>query len=164
MHKHIDSGNKLGSFDKSILHDLTFVLTQAMFGYFQILQSYLRNFVDLPKIKICDDMPEFGQIIQKLAEFKNTDGGLVFHHDGLRKFFNVDLSRVLEHNSWWLNENSEFTFEESDGTLISFNVGELQGELAYINAIVLTFTESYVKNFDGTNYENMKRTYPQLFR
>lgn len=164
LHTHIDNGKNLKSFDDFILTDLTFVLTQTMFGYFQILKSYLVGCVDLLKIKILQDDPKFDQIVKKLSEFKNLDGGLVFHYDGLRKLFNVDLSRVLEHDSWWLNENLEFTFEELDGTIISFNIGELQGELAGINAIVLSFTENYLKNFESANYENIRRSYPCLFR
>jgi hypothetical protein len=164
LHAHIDDGNTLESFDESILKDLTFVLTHAMFGYFQIFKSYLAYCIDLSKIKISEDDPKFDQIVKKLSEFKNHDGGLVFHYDGLRKFFNIDMIHVLEHDLWWLNENSEFTFEELDGTIISFNIGELEEELASINALVLGFSKNYVKNFDGANYENMKHSYPNLFR
>ena len=110
------------------------------------------------------DDPKFAQVVKQLSEFKNPDGGLVFHYDGLRKFFNVDMSYTLEHDLWWLNENLEFTFEELDGTVVSFNVGELQGELAGINALVLAFTKNYVKIFDSANYESMKHNYPQLFQ
>jgi hypothetical protein len=164
LHAHIDNGNSLESFDFSILNDLTFVLTQAMFSYFQIFKSYLIGCVDLSKIKMSQNDPEFAQIVKKLSEFKNPDGGTVFHYDGLRKFFNVDMSHALEHDLWWLNENLEFTFEELDGTVISFNIGEMQGELAGINAIVLAFTKNYVKNFDSANYESMKHAYPRLFQ
>jgi hypothetical protein len=164
LHTHIDSGNHLESFDDSILTDLTLILIQTMFGYLQIFKSYLLECVDLSRIKMSDDNPKFAEIVKKLSEFKNPDGGLVFHYDGLRKFFNVEMNHVLEHDLWWLNENLEFTFEELDGTIISFNVGELQGELAGINAIVLAFTKNYVKSFDGVNYENMKHTYPHLFQ
>jgi len=143
---------------------LTFVLTQTMFGYFQIFQSYLGDCIDFSKIKMSENDPKFAQIVKKLSEFKNTDGGLILHYDGLRKFFNVDMCETLEQDSWWLNENSEFTFEELDGTIISFNIGELQGELAGINAIVLAFNDNYVKSFDAINYESMKRSYPQMFR
>jgi hypothetical protein len=164
LHTHIDNGNNLESFDDVILIDLTFILTQTMFGYFQIFTSYLIDCVDLSKIKMSQDDPKFAQVVKQLSEFKNPDGGLVFHYDGLRKFFNVDMSYTLEHDLWWLNENLEFTFEELDGTVVSFNVGELQGELAGINAIVLAFTKNYVKNFDSVNYEGMKHDYPHLFR
>ena len=164
LHTHINNGNNLESFDDVILTDLTFVLTQTMFGYFQIFTSYLVGCVDLSKIKMSQDDPKFAQVVKRLSEFKNPDGGLVFHYDGLRKFFNVDMSHTLEHDLWWLNENLEFTFEELDGTVVSFNVGELQGELAGINALVLAFTKNYVKNFDSANYESMKHNYPQLFQ
>ncbi|QMU55126.1 MAG: hypothetical protein GKS07_09700 [Nitrosopumilus sp.] len=164
LHTHIDNGNNLESFDGMILTDLTFVLTQTMFGYFQIFTSYLVDCIDLSKIKMSKNDPKFAQVVKQLSEFRNHDGGLVFHHDGLRKFFNVDMSHTLEHDLWWLNENLEFTFEELDGTVVSFNIGELQGELAGINAIVLAFTKNYVKTFDSMNYDGMKRNYPQLFR
>ena len=163
LHAHIDNGNGLEIFDESVLKDLTFVMSQAMFGYFQIFKSYIANCVDLFKIKVPKDDPKFDEIVKKLSELKNPEGGLVFHYDGLRKFFNVDMIHALEHDLWWLNENLEFTFEELDGTIISFNIGELQGELAGVNAIVLGFTKNYVKSFDGANYENMKRSYPSLF-
>jgi len=164
LHAHIDSGNSLENFDDSILTDLTLVLTQTIFGYFQIFESYLLDCVDLSKIKMSDDDPKFSEIVKKLSEFRNHDGGLIFHYDGLRKFFNVEMSHVLENDLWWLNENLEFTFEELDRTIISFNVGELQEELAGINALVLAFTKNYVKSFDGVNYDNMKNTYPHLFQ
>ena len=164
LHKHIDNGNNLHDFDKSILADLIFILSQTMLGYFEIFKSYLENFLDLSRILISDDTPTFNEIVKKLSEFKNSDGGLVFHYDGLRKFFNMDMRNTLIHDSWWLDENFEFTFEELDGTVISFNIGELHGELAGINAIVFSFAENYVKNFDSLNYENIRHTYPQLFR
>ncbi len=163
LHAHIDNGGGLESFDESVLKDLTFVLVHTMFGYFQIFKSHLAYCVDLSKINMSENDPKFDQIVKKLSEFKNHDGGLVFYYDGLRKFFNLDLIHALERDLWWLNENLEFTFEEIDGTVISFNIGELQEELAAINAIVLGFTENYVKNFDGANYENMKHSYPNLF-
>ncbi len=164
LHKHIDNGKTLQDFDKSILTDLVFILSQTILGYFEIFKSYLENCLVLPKILISEDNPSFNQMVKKLSEFKNCDGGLVFHYDGLRKFFNMDMRNTLIHDSWWLNENFEFTFEELDGTVISFNIGELHGELAGINAIVFAFAENYVKSFDSLNYENMKHTYPQLFR
>ncbi len=164
LHNHIDHGNNLDDFDKVVLSDLIFILAQAMLGYFEILKLYLQNCLDLNKITISEDGSRFDEMIEKLSEFQDPSGKLVFHYDGLRKFFNVDLRRALVHDSWWLNENSEFTFEESDGTLISFNIGELHGDLASVNAIVLAFTENYVKHFDDVNYENIKNSYPQLFR
>ena len=164
LRDHIDDGNNLASFDKSVLIDLIFILAQTMFSYFQIFKSYLIACIDLSKIKISEDEPKFGQMVKKLSEFKNPDGGLIFHYDGLRKFFNVEIEHTLKHDLWWLNENLEFTFEESDGTIISFNIGELQEELAVINAIVLAFTENYVKNMDEANYGNLKHRYPQLLR
>ena len=166
LHKHIDNGNNLDDFDKVILLDLIFILAQAMLGYFEIFKSYLQNCLDLQKIVMGndDDDPMFGQLVKKLSEFRNTDGGLVFHYDGLRKFFNVDMQNTLIHDSWWLNENLEFTFEELDGTVIPLNIGELHGELVNINAIVLAFARNYVKNFDSENYANIKQSYPQLFQ
>ena len=161
---HIDGNGSLESFDRTTLTDLTLILAQTMFGYFQIFKSYLLGCVDLSKVKITHDRPKFSELIKKLSEFRNSDGGLLFHYDGLRKFFNVDVSHALENDLWWLNENLEFTFEEMDGTIISYNVGELQGELANINAIVLAFAKNYVKNFDNSNYDNMVETYPHLFK
>ena len=164
LRNHIDGGGNLERFDRTMLNDLTFVLTQTMFGYFQIFKSYLFGCVDPSKVNLADDRQKFSEMVKKLAEFRNSEGGLLFHYDGLRKFFNIDVFHALENDLWWLNENLEFTFEEIDGTIISYNVGELQGELAGINAIVLAFTKNYVKIFDGSNYDNMMQTYPHLFR
>ncbi len=164
LRMHVDSKKSFESFDRMTLTDLTLILAQAMFGYFQIFKSYLLGCIDLSKVKMTTNPPKLSEMVKKLAEFRNSDGGLLFHYDGLRKFFNLDVSYALEHDLWWLNENLEFTFEEIDGTVISYNVGELQGELASINAIVLAFAKNYVKNFDGSNYDNMIQTYPHLFK
>ena len=165
LHTHMDDGNSLESFDSEILYDLIFVLTQAIFGYFQIFRSCLMSCLDFTKIKVSQGIDsKFDETVRKICEFKNPDGGLILHYDGLRKFFSVDVSHALEHDLWWLNENSEFTFEEIDGTLISLNIGELQGELANIHAIALAFVENYAKKFNGKDYDDMKHTYPQMFR
>ena len=164
LHKYMNDGNKSDDFDKVILSELIFILAQATLGYFEIFKSYLGKCLDFPKIMISNNNPTFDLMIKKLSEFKNTDGGLIFHYDGLKKFFNIELRNTLIHDSWWLNENSEFTFEEGDGTVISLNIGELHGELASINAIVLVFAKNYVQSFDSVNYENMKHNYPHLFR
>ena len=164
LRTHMDGGNNPGIFDSKILCDLTFVLAQTIFGYFQIFRSCLMCCLDFTKINVSlDNDPKFDETIRKLCEFKNSDGGLILHYDGLRKFFSMDVFHALEHDLWWLNENSEFTFEEIDGTMISLNVGELQEELASINGIVLAFVENYVKNFNGTEYESIRHTYPHLF-
>ena len=163
LHKHIDDGNKPGDFDKIILSDLIFILAQSIMGYFEIFKSYLEKCLNFSKITMHDNDHTFDLMIKKLSEFKNIEGGLIFHYDGLRKLFNIDLRNTLIHDSWWLNENSEFTFEEIDGTVISLNIGELHDELAGINAIVLAFAENYIKSFDSVNYENLKNNYPNLF-
>ena len=43
-----------------------------------------------------------------------------------------------------------------DETEISLSIGELYGELAGINAIVVAFTENYLKIFDKTLLEHLK--------
>ncbi len=73
---------------------------------------------------------------------------MLFSKDGLRKFFNVELRDALGNDNWWLNSNSEFTFKEEDGTEISLNIGEQQGDLAGINAIVNAFLRMYLTKFN----------------
>ena len=78
---------------------------------------------------------------------------LYFIKQDLELFFNVDLRNVLTSDSWWINNNFEFTYEEPDGTEISLSIGELHGELASINSVVLGFTENHQKNSDAESLE-----------
>ena len=91
-------------------------------------------------------------MIDHLGDYK-SNGVSVFHKAGLRTFFNVDLRNVLTNDSWWINNNFEFTYEEPDGTEISLSIGELHGELASINSVVLGFTENHQKNSDAESLE-----------
>ena len=153
--KHMGNGKRLEDFDKGIMFDLICVMAQAALSYFEIFKSFLTCCINLRKIGISEEKPTYDDIVDSLGDYKN-DGVLVFHKAGLRTFFNVNLRNSLIHDSWWINHNVEFTYKESDETEISLSIGELHGELAGINAIVVAFAENYLKIFDKNLLEHLK--------
>ena len=160
--KHMGDGRRLEDFDKGVMFDLICVMAQSALSYFEMFRSLLACCIDLRKVGISEEKPTYGEIIDSLGDYKN-DGILVFHKAGLRSFFNVDLRNSLIHDSWWVNHNAEFTYRESDETEISLNIGELHGELASINAIVVAFTENYLKLFDKNVLEHLKHNTVRFF-
>ena len=147
LKQHMSNGNQVGDFDKSTMFDLIAMFAQAILSYFEIYKSCLKFSLNFEKLGIVKSDPSYNEMIDHLGDYKNN-GVSVFHKAGLRTFFNVDLRNVLTNDSWWINNNFEFTYEEPDGTEISLCIGELHGELASINAIVLGFTENHQKNSD----------------
>ena len=114
----------------------------------QLVEAECLKFsLNFKKLGIVKDDPGHTEPLFTSYDYKNN-GISVFHKAGLRTFFNVDLRNVLTNDSWWLNNNFEFTYEEPDGTELSLSIGELYGELASINSIVLGFTENHQKNSD----------------
>ena len=147
LKQHMSDGNKVEDFDKSQMFDLIAMFAQSIMSYFEIYKSCLKFSLNFEKLEITKSEPGYNEMIDHLGDFKNN-GVSVFHKAGLRTFFNVDLRNVLTNDSWWINNNFEFTYEEPDGTELSLSIGELYGELASINSIVLGFTENHQKNFD----------------
>ena len=147
LKQHMSDGNKVEDFDKSQMFDLITMFAQSIMSYFEIYKSCLKFSLNFEKLEITKSQPGYNEMIDHLGDFKNN-GVSVFHKVGLRTFFNVDLRNVLTNDSWWINNNFEFTYEEPDGTELSLSIGELYGELASINSIVLGFTENHQKNFD----------------
>ena len=147
LKQHMSDGNKVEDFDKSQMFDLITMFAQSIMSYFEIYKSCLKFSLNFEKLEITKSEPGYNEMIEHLGDFKNN-GVSVFHKAGLRTFFNVDLRNVLTNDSWWINNNFEFTYEEPDGTELSLSIGELYGELASINSIVLGFTENHQKNFD----------------
>ena len=148
LKQHMSDGNKVEDFDKSQMFDLITMFAQSIMSYFEIYKSCLKFSLNFEKLEITKSQPGYNEMIDHLGDFKNN-GVSVFHKAGLRTFFNVDLRNVLTNDSWWINNNFEFTYEEPDGTELSLSIGELHGELASINSIVLGFTENHQKNFDA---------------
>ena len=148
LKQHMSDGNKVEDFDKSQMFDLITMFAQSIMSYFEIYKSCLKFSLNFEKLEITKSQPGYNEMIDHLGDFKNN-GVSVFHKAGLRTFFNVDLRNVLTNDSWWINNNFEFTYEEPDGTELSLSIGELHGELASINSIVLGFTENHQKNFDN---------------
>ena len=147
LKQHMSDGNKVEDFDKSQMFDLITMFAQSIMSYFEIYKSCLKFSLNFEKLEITKSQPGYNEMIDHLGDFK-SNGVSVFHKAGLRTFFNVDLRNVLTNDSWWINNNFEFTYEEPDGTELSLSIGELYGELASINSIVLGFTENHQKNFD----------------
>ena len=152
LKQHMSNGNQVGDFDKSIMFDLIAMFAQGMLSYFEIYKSCLKFSLNFEKLGIVKLDPGYNEMIDHLGDYKNN-GVSVFHKAGLRTFFNVDLRNVLRNDSWWINNNFEFTYEEPDGTEISLSIGELHGELASINSVVLGFTENHQKNSDAESLE-----------
>ena len=152
LKQHMSDGNKVEDFDKSTMFDLICMFAQGTLSYFEIYKSCLKFSLNFEKIGIVKENPGYNEMIDHLGDYKNN-GVSVFHKAGLRTFFNVDLRNVLRNDSWWINNNFEFTYEEPDGTEISLSIGELHGELASINSIVLGFTENHQKNSDAESLE-----------
>ena len=148
LKQHMSDGNKVEDFDKSQMFDLITMFAKSIISYFEIYKSCLKFSLNFEKLEITKSQPGYNEMIDHLGDFKNN-GVSVFHKAGLRTFFNVDLRNVLTNDSWWINNNFEFTYEEPDGTELSLSIGELHGELASINSIVLGFTENHQKNFDA---------------
>ena len=147
LKQHMSNGNKVEDFDKSTMFDLISMFAQTIWSYFEIYKSCLKFSLNFKKLGIMKSDPGYNEMINHLGDYKNNDVS-VFHKAGLRTFFNVDLRNVLTNDSWWINNNFEFTYEEPDGTEISLSIGELHGELASINSIVLGFTENHQKSSD----------------
>jgi len=147
LKQHMSNGNKVEDFDKSTMFDLISMFAQTILSYFEIYKSCLKFSLNFEKLGIMESDPGYNEMINHLGDYKNNDVS-VFHKAGLRTFFNVDLRNVLTNDSWWINNNFEFTYEEPDGTEISLSIGELHGELASINSIVLGFTENHQKSSD----------------
>jgi len=152
LKQHMSDGNKVEDFDKCIMFDLIAMFAQAILSYFEIYKLCLKFSLNFEKLGITKSNPGYNEIIDRLGDYKD-DGVSVFHKAGLQTFFNVDLRNVLKNDSWWINNNFEFTYEEPDGTEISLSIGELHGELASINSIVLGFTENHQKNSDNNSLE-----------
>jgi hypothetical protein len=148
LKQHMSDGNKVEDFDKSIMFDLISMFAQGTLSYFEIYKSCLKFSLNFEKLGIVKEDPGYNEMIDYLGDYKNN-GIPVFHKAGLRTFFNIDLRNVLTNDSWWINSNFEFTYEEPDGTELSLSIGELYGELASINSIVLGFTENHQKNADN---------------
>ena len=147
LKQHMSNGNQVNDFDKSMMFDLIAMFAQAMLSYFEIFKSCLKFSLNFEKLGMVKTNSGYNEMIDHLGDFKNN-GVSVFHKAGLRTFFNVNLRNVLTNDSWWINNNFEFTYEEPDGTEISLSIGELYGELASINSVVLGFTENHQKNSD----------------
>ena len=152
LKQHMSDGNKVEDFDKSTMFDLICMFAQGTSSYFEIYKSCLKFSLNFEKIGIVKENPGYNEMIDHLGDYKNN-GIPVFHKAGIRTFFNVDLRNVLKNDSWWINNNFEFTYEEPDGTELSLSIGELYGELASINSIVLGFTENHQKNSDNEPLE-----------
>jgi hypothetical protein len=152
LKQHMSNGNQVGDFDKSTMFDLIAMFAQAILSYFEIYKSCLTFSLNFEKLGIVKSDPGYDEMIDRLGDYKNN-GISVFHKAGLRTFFNLDLRNVLTNDSWWINNNFEFTYEEPDGTEISLSIGELHGELASINSIVLGFTENHQKSSDAESLE-----------
>ena len=152
LKQHMSNGNKFEDFDKSTMFDLIAMFAQAILSYFEIYKSCLTFSLNFEKLGIVKSDPGYDEMIDRLGDYKNN-GISVFHKAGLRTFFNLDLRNVLTNDSWWINNNFEFTYEEPDGTEISLSIGELHGELASINSIVLGFTENHQKSSDAESLE-----------
>ena len=152
LKQHMSDGNKVEDFDKSTMFDLICMFAQGTLSYFEIYKSCLKFSLNFEKIGIVKENPGYNEMIDHLGDYKNN-GIPVFHKAGIRTFFNVDLRNVLKNDSWWINNNFEFTYEEPDGTELSLSIGELYGELASINSIVLGFTENHQKNSDNEPLE-----------
>ena len=148
----MSDGNKVEDFDKSTMFDLISMFAQGTLSYFEIYKSCLKFSLNFKKLGILKEDPGYNEMINHLGDYKDN-GISVFHKAGLRTFFNVDLRNVLKNDSWWINNNFEFTYEEPDGTELSLSIGELYGELASINSIVLGFTENHQKNSDNKSLE-----------
>ena len=152
LKQYMSNGNQVNDFDKSMMFDLIAMFAQAMLSYFEIFKSCLKFSLNFEKLGMIKTNSGYNEMIDHLGDYKNN-GVSVFHKDGLRTFFNVDLRNILINDSWWINNNFEFTYEEPDGTEISLSIGELHGELASINSIVLGFTENHQKNSDAESLE-----------
>ena len=152
LKQHMSNGNQVNDFDKSTMFDLIAMFAQAILSYFEIYKSCLTFSLNFEKLGIVKSDPGYDEMIDRLGDYKNN-GISVFHKAGLRTFFNLDLRNVLTNDSWWINNNFEFTYEEPDGTEISLSIGELHGELASINSIVLGFTENHQKSSDAESLE-----------
>ena len=152
LKQHMSNGNQVNDFDKSTMFDLIAMFAQAILSYFEIYKSCLTFSLNFEKLGIVKSDPGYDEMIDRLGDYKNN-GISVFHKAGLRTFFNLDLRNVLTNDSWWINNNFEFTYEEPDGTEISLSIGELHGELASINSIVLGFTENHQKSSDAQSLE-----------
>ena len=152
LKEHMSNGSKVEDFDKSMMFDLIAMFAQGMLSYFEIYKSCLKFSLNFEKLGMVKEEPGYNEMIDHLGDYKNN-GIPVFHKAGLRTFFNVDLRNVLKNDSWWINNNFEFTYEEPDGTELSLSIGELYGELASINSIVLGFTENHQKNSDNKPLE-----------
>ena len=152
LKQHMSNGNQVNDFDKSMMFDLIAMFAQAMLSYFEIFKSCLKFSLNFEKLGMVKTNSGYNEMIDHLGDYKNN-GVFVFHKAGLRTFFNVDLRNILINDSWWINNNFEFTYEEPDGTEISLSIGELHGELASINSIVLGFTENHQKNSDAESLE-----------
>ena len=152
LKQHMSNGNQVNEFDKSTMFDLIALFAQAILSYFEIYKSCLKFSLNFEKLGIVKSNPGYNEMIDSLGDYKNNKVS-VFHKAGLRTFFNLDLRNVLTNDSWWINNNFEFTYEETDGTEISLSIGELHGELASINSIVLGFTENHQKNSDTESLE-----------
>ena len=147
LKQHMSNGNKVEDFDKSTMFDLISMFAHGILSYFEIYKSCLKFSLNFEKLGIMESDPGYNEMINHLGDYKNNDVS-VFHKAGLRTFFNVDLRNILTNDDWWINNNFEFTYEEPDGTEISLSIGELHGELASINSIVLGFTENHQKSSD----------------
>jgi len=152
LKQYMSNGNQVNDFDKSMMFDLIAMFAQAMLSYFEIFKSCLKFSLNFEKLGMGKTNSGYNEMIDHLGDYKNN-GVSVFHKAGLRTFFNVDLRNILINDSWWINNNFEFTYEEPDGTEISLSIGELHGELASINSIVLGFTENHQKNSDAESLE-----------
>ena len=152
LKQYMSNGNQVNDFDKSMMFDLIAMFAQAMLSYFEIFKSCLKFSLNFEKLGMVKTNSGYNEMIDHLGDYKNN-GVSVFHKAGLRTFFNVDLRNILINDSWWMNNNFEFTYEEPDGTEISLSIGELHGELASINSIVLGFTENHQKNSDAESLE-----------
>ena len=152
LKQYMSNGNQVNDFDKSMMFDLIAMFAQAMLSYFEIFKSCLKFSLNFEKLGMIKTNSGYNEMIDHLGDYKNN-GVSVFHKAGLRTFFNVDLRNILINDSWWINNNFEFTYEEPDGTEISLSIGELHGELASINSIVLGFTENHQKNSDAESLE-----------
>ena len=148
----MSDGGRVEDFDKSMMFDLISMFAQGTLSYFEIYKSCLKFSLNFEKLGMVKEEPGYNEMIDHLGDYKNN-GIPVFHKAGLRTFFNVDLRNVLKNDSWWINNNFEFTYEEPDGTELSLSIGELYGELASINSIVLGFTENHQKNSDNKPLE-----------
>ncbi len=163
LHEHLDAGGNLENFDKSVLQDLMFGMVQTMLCYFRIVHSGILGCIDLSKINILTDNSNFLHVVKALSEFKNDGNLLIFHFDGLQKFFNINLFNALEKDLWWINGNFECTFEESDENIISFNIGEMYENLATVNGIAISFVKNYLRIYDGALCENLQKSCPHTF-